>query len=385
MTPTELPKRVRDQIDRLDAALPAIDALLLRLGVQGLQRASRSTADELLALKQTAHNAGLITVERQLDALATYVGRYLARDPLFALDDYRGALNRAWLLTRAATRLRGEGRLPADLLDVIGEARRSYEPVEGPLDVQALGAHGWVSDTGFVGVTVHVHAPGHGVLELSTARPTMHFGDDPARLYHFEAAGDSGLTLRDLAHGAWRLDGARLSRDGRLGLHAGLSIRPTAWLGARAYADLHAADWSTLLERLRAAAAHPVGARDAVLACVEPAALHPLLTDPKRARVRTELPDRRGARLVVQVPLRRENNLLVDNLERIFGSAEGRVRTAPPPQGLFGRVSVAGDEMLFLPLTAIFDAGLRLGGRGGAGRVNEVHLSLESLQGARSG
>ena len=52
---------------------------------------------------------------------------------------------------------------------------------------------------------------------------------------------------------------------------------------------------------------------------IEPAAVGAVVTDEKRARAVAIARDETGATLDITVPLRRENNLLVDNLERLFG------------------------------------------------------------------
>ena len=66
-------KRDRDARARLVEALPRLRAALATLGAQGLQRMSAASVAELQALQQTAHFAGLVTVARHLDALATHL------------------------------------------------------------------------------------------------------------------------------------------------------------------------------------------------------------------------------------------------------------------------------------------------------------------------
>lgn len=399
-TPTglpKLPKRVVDLIARMGDAFDKIDALLLRLGVQGVQRLSRASVDELGALKQTASAAGLIYISRELETLATLTTRYLDRDPTFAMGEFVGAVNRVWLLNRAARVRHAAGELPEAMLELNGRARRSFEILDHPLDVQTLGAFGWVTDSGYVGVTLHCemtrhaeeaeHADGveqgdgteHGetalsgqaqrraLVQLSVARPTMHFGTDPEMLYGFALNDALTQSPRDMAHGAHQLRQAKLSSDNRLSMYADLQIAPAAYRGGRAYAAYRVTDWRQIVERIRAADASPVKRTDGVLILAQAQSLSAVVQDRTRAIATANLRDARGAVLTVHVPMRTEHNTLIDNLERLARS--------PRPHSLFGRAWIEDDTLRFMPYTAVYaePQTIQRFGR----RVHTVHLSLE--------
>lgn len=375
-----LPKRTVDALGRMADAFDAIDDWLHRMGLQGLQRTSRASVDALGALAQTAHNAGLVSIERELNRLGTLVERALNRDPLFEMQAWQATVNRIWLVNRRARARFEAGELPDDMRDLIGVARRSYAPADGPLDLQALGADGWVSDTGFVGVTVHYMAADGIRYEAVSARPTMHFGADPVRLLRWPAHDALEQTLGELSHGAWRFEGARVSADRRLSIHKALTVHAAPYVGGRAYDGLRAADWRAALNRLRDAA--PVGDRGAAWVYVEPASVGPVETDHTRGRARAVAVDGVGARLFVEVALRRESNLLIDNLERMYGPRAGDTGAAPPCDGLFGRLDLAEDGLRLAPITGVWARPLKLARRRRPAH-HTVHLSLESLEGAR--
>jgi hypothetical protein len=111
------------------------------------------------------------------------------------------------------------------------------------------------------------------------------------------------------------------------------------------------------------------------MAYVEPAGFGELVIDEKRSVATVGVLDREGAAMHVEVPLRAENNFLIDNLEVLLDAQSG----LPLPSGLFGRVSVRGGELVLLPYTAIFERGVQLDGRSGA-KVHEWHLSLEKVR-----
>lgn len=347
-----------------------MDRALFRLARQGLSRLSPAAVAEFGALAQLAHHAGLVRIERELEALGTMVERYLARDPLFHAVRLLELVNRVWLLNRAARAALATGADPAEHGAALGEARRSYEPVPEALTVQAVGARGWVTDSDFVGITVMLRC-GDRLLQASNARPCVYFGREPLRLLRMPLSETLGMTVQQLAHGSFVFDGAKLSADGRLSMHAGLHVRPAAWQGS-SYAGLTAATWDALVELLRAASSSPIAADAGRMVLIEPVGWSPVDVDEKRSEARATLTDRVGATLVMRVPLRPENNLLVDNLQILARRADLR------PPALFGRASAVGG-LSFQPWTAVYGVPVRFRGPPDL-RVNEVHLGLEDLE-----
>lgn len=375
----DLPKAVRDKLHRMGLAFDKIDRLLLRLGLQGLQRMSTSSAVELKALQQTAHNAALVNIERELDKLTTHVQRYLDRDPLFTISTYLETLNRIWLLNAKARQLHAEGRLPEEMIDVIGEARRSYDLIEEPITLQPLGASGWVTDTDFVGITIHFYVDGkpETIYQATSCKPTMYFGTDPRKLMHQSISDYVNHSIYDMAHGAFEFTKAKLSRDGRLSLHKDLKVAKAPYIGGRAYEALAVSSWTALLHRLRSTQLHPISSVAASEAFIEPARYGEVEIDEKHARALVKLDDEGGGTLWIEIPLRKENNFLIDNLEYMLGKT-GRSKKLVP-SALFGRAWLSEGRLKFFPYTAVYNQAVIIT-EYGKKRVNEVHLSLESLK-----
>lgn len=385
-TPEEiakLPKRTRDLLVRMDKAFVKIERLLFRLGQQGLQRMTASSVTELQALGQTAHNAGMVKAERELETLVTVVNRYLERDPLFSIDAYMAAINRIWLLNNQARKRRAQGILPVAMLDILGEARRKYVLRDEPLLLQPVGASGWVTDTDFVGITVYMYSANDGrIYQVTNAKPTMYFGNDPRSLMRNQISDYSAFTIYDLAHGAFAFKQAK-EADGRLSLHKDLELSKAPWFGSDAYAALAARDWVELVDRIRAGELHPVRGAESFLAYVEPTTYGPLVVDDKSQTASLELGDTRGAKMRLEVMLRPENNFLIDNLEFLQPAASDSKKLQGQkemlvPNGLFGRARISGGALKFFPLTAIYHSPITLKTRQTL-QVHELHLSLEAL------
>ncbi len=371
----KLPKRTRDLLARMDKAFIKIDRLLFRLGQQGLQRMTSSSVTELRALAQTAHNAAMIKVEREIDTLATVVTRYLDRDPLFSTDAYMASVNRIWLLNNQARRRRATGALPADMKDVLGQSRRAYVLRAEALVLQPVGAAGWVTDTDYVGVTVYMWSIADGrIYQVTNAKPAIYFGTDPRTLMRQSISDYVDVTISDLAHGAFTFNHAK-EADGRLSLHRDLVVESAPWRGAEAYRALAARDWIELVDRIRSGELHPVRGATGSLAYVEPAGWGDLTVDDKQQTVSVDVVDARGASMRVEVTMRPENNSLIDNLELLDGHPK---RQELLPQGLFGRARVSAGALTFFPMTFIYHHGVTLRGAQ-ARQVHEIHLSLEAL------
>ena len=377
----ELSKAARDKLERLGDAVGTVESLLFRLAQQGLTRLSGASVTELRALVQTAHNARMVTIERELEALATQVQRYLDRDPLFRADRYLSSLNRLWLLNHQArgahAKAVAEQLDVRELTEVLGEARRTYTRVEGPLELQAMGARGWLTDSDFVGVTVWMRLVSEGtpteILQVSNARPAAYFGTDPRRLLRMGLSEYVDVTIQSLSHGAFTFHDAKRSADGRLSVHSGLEVVPSAYRGAQVYADCTADRWDGLAELLRDASVHPVRGGGGRLVLVEPVAMTDVVLDEKRQEARCALLDARESRLEVRVPFRPENNLLIDNLETLARRSDLR------PAAYFGRASASGGHLVFEPMTAVYGVPVGLRTRPPL-TVNEVHLTVEDLE-----
>jgi hypothetical protein len=354
--------------------LERVRDMLRRLVEGGVERASRGLVEELREVARIAHQGRLARIERVLVALSTQVERWNERDPQFRLGAWVDAINRLWWSVAAASRVLDDPQAgEARQAEVLGVSRRKYTPVDGTLTVAALGASGWVSDSGYAGITVHLwDVAGRRALTATQARPSSLVDGDPRRLLFHPVSEVSLLTVHELAHGAWELDDVRLSADGRLSLHAGLVAVPRPPLGPAAYGAFAVQGAAALIDRLAEAELDPTAASVGVLAWVPLSAVRGVVVDETSAQAAAELVDRGGVPIRVVVPVRPERDLLLDNLARL---ARG-----PVPVGVFGRATLSGGELRLDPYTAVFDEPVRLAFRR-PGQVQEVHLGLEPLSG----
>ena len=362
------------KIARMGPALERVSGVLERLARQGLQRVTAGSLREIQAVAQTAQHARLVRLQRELESMSSMIGRYMERDPSFRPSQFVAVANRIWLLVGETRRALASAPDLAALEPITGVPRRRYEEVHGPLDVECVGAAGWVTESGFVGVTAHLwSAATDRMLEAAMVRPDSLVGRDPTRLLTMGFSDVTPLTIQELCHGAWTLDGVRLSSDGRVSLHGGLSISPGPRLGRAALEPLAVPSADAILDRLAARELHPVSGVGTLLVLIEPVAFGMVRVDETHARATSHVRDQHGAVLSVSVQLRPENDVLIDNLEKLRG--------AWAPDGLIAEASLWGRTIRLRPLSAVYASPVSLGRR--VPSTHLVHLTVESLERAR--
>lgn len=357
----------------MSEAIERVRAVLVDVARAGLQRVTPGTSSEIHAASQWAHHARLTRIERELIALRTQVDRYLARDPLFRTDAFMDRANRLAWRTRCLQEVLEAGGDSQQIEQLVGVPRRTYTPVDASLLVVPLAMRAWCSDTDFMGVTTTFWAPDLGLLvEAGLARPTAHFGTDPRRLAWQLVNDDMGLTMQELSHGAWKLDGVRLATDGRLSLTRDTYAQVAAYPLATALMPLRCAGALEVLDRLETDALGPLDGGLGAWVYVEPAHFGVRVIDDTRARATCPLTDSQGCHFELVVPLKPENQMLVDNLQHL-AVPESR------PDGLIAWAQVSGERLALLPATAVFRESVDLKQRRRTLTVQQVHLSVESL------
>ena len=366
-------KRTADTLERMRAATVQLDRLQLELARQGLQRLTRASLPELEAAAQVAHHARLTTLQRELLSLRTETERFLDRDPLFRTDAWIDRVGRLSLRVDALRTRLDQGALPDALVDLVGTPRRTYVAVDDALEIHPLGMSGWVTDSDFVGVTTTFYSPTTEQLVMaSVTRPTHYFGTDPARLAWQSVSDSITRSMRELAHGAWRVEGARVSHDGRLSLAGEAYVMPVASTGARALDPIRCDDALEVLQRLGDGRIDPLAPRTPPWVYLELAHYGRCTFDDTHGTATVLARDRRGLPLRLRVRLAPHEQLLGRNLERL---ADPRSR----PDGLVARAFADRDHLDLAPITAVYHQPVtqRVGRR--TLQSHMVHLGLEPL------
>ena len=366
-------KRTADTLIRMNDAVRRVDSLLIELGRQGLQRATRSTSTELEAAAQVAHHARLTLVERELLGLRSLIERYLDRDPLFRTDQLVERVGRLSLRVDAVRERLDAGALPEHLVPLVGAPRRTYEPLDEGVIVHPIAMTGWVTDSDFVGVTVTCHSPTLSrTVAISQARPTHYFGTDPSRLAWQPVSDGVTESLRELAHASWRVEGTRVSADGRLSLGGDTYLVPAASVGAAAFTPYAVDDLLGVLQRLAQHGSDPLARWEPPWVYLEPAHLGRRTVDDTAGVARVPLTDAKGLRADLVVTLRAERKQRVRSMDHL-GDPRHR------PDGLVCRAHLAGDALSLEPLTAVFHEPVELTVGRRKLSTHLVHLDLEDL------
>ena len=361
------------KLARVDPALDRVEELIRRIAEHGFSRATAATVREIRQASQIAHHARLVRIERELEGLASTVEGYLARDPLGQPRQMMASVNRIWLLARRTRAARIDAEVPADLEPVAGIPRRTYLPVDAEVPVVPIAASGWVTASGFAGVTIELWSPDRGAMSASMVRPVHLVRSDPRRLLSLSVSQATPTSIRALCHGAWTLGGVKMSSDARVSLSSDLVALPAPIPGRSALDPIAVDSASAILDRLQSRGLDPISGLGSVLAYLEPVSFGEVRIDEVAARAVATVRDRTGARLTVMVPIRADRDVLIDNLSAL---GEGTWS----PDGLVVSARVVAGGLRIDPLTVVFGSPVRLKG---VGRTHLVHLTLEGLAGAR--
>ncbi|MDR1187315.1 MAG: hypothetical protein LBK95_07650 [Bifidobacteriaceae bacterium] len=191
--------------------LEAVRSELSRAVRTGLSHLQSESSERLAALASDARAGGLPLLAGLLGTAAGQAGAIASRRDDLSETEVTSSFAQAWALTRALEHADAESwpRLR-------GTARRVYSTEDAPdrMTLVPLGASWWETATGARGITmtawdVEASAP----RAVTAARPLgldVNFGPSLANTAFW------GVPLTTLLSGSFRLDGPRLSEDGRL-------------------------------------------------------------------------------------------------------------------------------------------------------------------------
>lgn len=325
--------------------LAKLDALLESLVATGLARVSGSLVARAGALAHSARGAGLVRLALELEALGReaelLVERRSGGDEVALLSRAVGLRALGHALSACLSR----GRLPQHLA---GVARREYLPLGGR-ELIGLGAHTWETRSGHRGLTVLFLDPeNRRFLSWSDSRPP-HQGFLPRQRIHQAMPWQGGGTAARVAGSRIRLEGARVSPEGRLSSARGarFEILSPSRL-PEGGTDLPEQDFADL--RVRFAERLPVGLSRLPLlgtvAVLRPETWGPRTTDPIRQRLRWVLLDQAEVAVTLEVPL-------VEARARAVQVLRGLDPVASGVEGVLGLLRFRGAELILEPLSLL--------------------------------
>lgn len=354
------------------AVVAKLEAALLDLGHYGLAQTSGATLDQLDALTISLHNARLPRLERLAQSIRTQVAEYQAKTPNFDPAEYSRMVAEAGLLATALKEKLSENN-HSDLLlrELAGEVRSVYVEV-GTLEVQCLGAEGWRSDSGYVGVTLFFYELAAGRwLTLSNIQPLMYgYYDGLLRQLYDKRPSLEGRPLVQLAHAACTLLEAKVNRAGRLSSSEATRVKikeKELSPAHHAFDRIRAQDWPKLAENLSNEAAQ---SENRNLWLLEPVSYTPPRFDEISQRWQMGALDKAGHSLTLEIENLPHLKPAITRLERAYDRNR-------PPDYLLGEVWVANGSLFARPISTGWQGGALLAGKAGSQLVTMAHLNLE--------
>ena len=162
--PVELPENV-------ELALDKINDWFSKIFLNGVQRISKENLDELQALIITAHTTKVARIERDIQSLKKIVELYLNKDPTFSFSRLTSILSRIAITCKTIRDYQNGKQLPPHrikLLTGTADEKKEYNK----LLAQTLGVSGWMTESGYVGVTAYLYdLSNKQIIAATNARP----------------------------------------------------------------------------------------------------------------------------------------------------------------------------------------------------------------------
>ena len=157
--------------DNIELALDKIRNWFNRLFLHGVQRVSKDNVEELQALSITAHSVKVARLERDIQSMKKIFELYLKKDPTFSFTRLTSTLARISLANKTIRDYKEGKDLPVKLIKLLTGVKQEKEEFN-LIIAQTLGTSGWMTDSGYVGVTVYLYdLTNKRIITATNARP----------------------------------------------------------------------------------------------------------------------------------------------------------------------------------------------------------------------
>ncbi|MHA1198759.1 MAG: hypothetical protein ACTSQF_05330 [Candidatus Heimdallarchaeaceae archaeon] len=162
--PVELPENV-------EPALNKINDWFSKIFLNGVQRISKENLDELQALIITAHTTKVARLERDIQSLKKVIELYLSKDPTFSFTRLTSILSRIAITCKSVRDYQNGKQLPPHRIKLLTGTQDEKKEHKKIL-AQTLGVSGWMTDSGYVGVTAYLYdLTNRQMIAATNARP----------------------------------------------------------------------------------------------------------------------------------------------------------------------------------------------------------------------
>ncbi|MDS0527658.1 hypothetical protein NNC19_18370 [Clostridium sp. SHJSY1] len=141
--------------EELESCIKQVRKTLEEIYFTGLARIPESFLDKLEQLSIICHNSDIPSMEKKIKSLQGKLKLYISKNASFSLEDFRYLLQSIYVLTMAIENCSDEKTLG----ELMGEHKSSYYEIP-PIELTAIGARKWTTESGYEGTTFYFTAEG---------------------------------------------------------------------------------------------------------------------------------------------------------------------------------------------------------------------------------
>ena len=342
--------------------LQEIQDFLESLVQSGLQRISQATLEWTTALVIKARISKLINLEKELKRLSDLLIRYIQKNPDIKSSEFLNRLSRIQNLIYLTKYILKEPHPTLHPIEIIGTARTEYLPRDN-IVAQTLGIKGWISDTGFVGITAYFielkRLSENYIFTASMVRPLQYLQEkSPLFLYHLENA---GISFQEFVDSCFEFQNVKLNINKNLSFYKDLMIVsvPEKRINVTdvAFNSLIYKDWIKLIEKVQNKQTSPIdrSGQFSEYVILEPFEYSSFELDPVQQEWQAPLYDRKRRQIMLIVPNQRSPHIAnkILSFQRLF--EENHL-----PNALFGELRFTQSKIVFNPISGYYYQGIRL-------------------------
>jgi len=376
-----VPERI-ELPENIEPALDKIRDWFNKLFLNGVQRISKDNIEELQALSITAHTIKVARLERDIQSMSKILELYLKKDPTFNFTRLTSTLSRISITAKTINDYKEGKELPLQLIKLLTGVKDAKQEFDLMI-AQTLGLSGWMTDSGYVGVTAYLYdLTNKRIITATNARPLtslQYMNNRRSRYGGYrrsrrsssnlnselknivlinELYTNSNIKIKDFASSAFQIRNGKISNDYPAKLSLGKYLRvhkykAIPWTSTR-FQNIRYDDWNEVHVKIQEVESEGNTLFPQIFGLFKIKAFSPMEHDEVEKLYKFKAYDKSYNSMNVVIPDKGRNQYAIETFKDLFLNKTF-------PSVIFGQARIGSDGNLSLwPISGIWNKGLML-------------------------